>query len=167
MKAVIRPVQNGDIPRASQLCQRTNQFNLTSKRYAESDVALFLDDPDIKMFLLQPEDRFGAMGQSGLIIFRKTGDGVEVDTFLLSCRIIGRLLDRALFCESLRMLSRTWQFNEIRASFIPTQKNDIVSGLWQDYGFSRISSDDEETYACLVSALKVSFPDVIELAENL
>ena len=167
MKAVIRSVQNGDLPRASQLCQRTNQFNLTSKRYTESDLALFLKNPEVKMFLLQAEDRFGPSGLSGLIIFRKTGPEVEVDTFLMSCRIIGRLLDRALFCESLRIVSSLWPFNQLRASFIPTQKNAIVSGLWKDYGFSRISSNNGDTYACLVSELAVSFPEVIELAEHL
>jgi FkbH-like protein len=166
MKAVIRPVQNGDIARASQLCQRTNQFNLTSRRYTESDLALFLDSPDVKMFLLQAEDRFGPLGQSGLIIFRKSADAVEVDTFLMSCRIIGRLLDRALFCESLRAVKQLWPLEILRASFIPTRKNGIVSGLWKDYGFSRISADNGDTYACLVSELKVSFPEVIQLVEH-
>jgi FkbH-like protein len=167
MKAVIRPVQAGDIPRAAQLCQRTNQFNLTSRRYAESELALFLANPDVQMFLLQAEDRFGPMGHSGLIIFRKSGNVAEVDTFLMSCRIIGRLLDRALFCESLRKLKGKWAFDELRASFIPTPRNSIVSGLWKEYGFSRTSSSDEEIYACSVAKLKVSFPEVIQLAEQL
>jgi FkbH-like protein len=167
MKAVIRPVQAGDIPRAAQLCQRTNQFNLTSKRYAESDLALYLDNPDVRMFLLQAEDRFGPIGHSGLIIFRRSGKAAEVDTFLLSCRIIGRRLDHALFCEGLRRLGGMWSFTELRASYLPTQRNSIVSGLWKDYGFSRISSNGGEIYACLVAELKVSFPEVIQLVEQL
>lgn len=167
MKAVVRPVQNDDLPRASQLCQRTNQFNLTTKRYTESDLSSFLAGPDVKMFLLQSEDRFGPSGHSGLIIFRKTQGAVEVDTFLMSCRIIGRSLDRALFCESLRLLSQMWSFDEIRASFVPTQKNRIVAVLWADYGFSRIPGDEGERFACSVSGLKVSFPEVIQLAERL
>ncbi len=167
MKAVIRPVLVGDLSRTSQLCQRTNQFNLTSKRHTESDLALFLESPDVKMFLLQAEDRFGPMGLSGLIIFKKLGAVVEVDTFLISCRIIGRLLDRALFCQSLKLLGQTWSFNEIRASFIPTQKNGIVSGLWKDYGFSTISSESGEIYFSRIAGLKVSFPEIIQLEEHL
>jgi FkbH-like protein len=167
MKAVVRPVQAGDLPRAAQLCQRTNQFNVTSRRYTESDLAAFLEAPDAKMFLLQSEDRFGSSGDSGLIIFRKTGGVVEVDAFLLSCRIIGRRFDHALFCESLRQLGHLWTFDKIYARFIPTPKNRIVSGLWTDYGFSRISTAQDEGYAAAVAELKVSFPDVIELAENL
>jgi FkbH-like protein len=167
MKAVIRPVLTGDIPRAAQLCQRTNQFNLTSKRHTESDLASFLDSPDIKMFLLQAEDRFGPMGLSGLIILKRLGAVVEVDTFLMSCRIIGRLLDRALFCQGLKLIGQIWSCNEIHASYMPTKKNSIVSELWKDYGFTKNSPDQGESYSCLVAGLKVSFPEIIQLEENL
>lgn len=165
MKALIRPILISDLPRASQLCQRTNQFNLTSKRYTEADLALFLDDSNINMFILEAEDRFGSMGHSGLIFFRKSGDAVEVDTFLMSCRIIGRSFDRALFCQSLKMLNRTWSYNEIRASFLPTQKNSIVAELWKDYGFSESSSGQGKAYVCRVAELKVSLPEIIQLKE--
>lgn len=167
MKAEIRPVQKNDLSRVSQLCQRTNQFNLTSRRYTESDLALFLENPGVKMFVLQAEDRFGPMGQSGLIIFRQSGDAVEVDTFLMSCRIIGRMFDRALFCQGLNLLDPSWSFKEVRASFVPTAKNSIVAGLWKDYGFSPVSSANGESFACAVSDLKVSFPKIIQLAEHL
>ena len=167
MRAVIRPLQSADLPRASQLCQRTNQFNTTTKRYSESDLALFLNSPDVKVFILQAEDRFGSLGHSGLIIFKKPGSVVEVDTFLMSCRIIGRLLDRALFCRSLEMLGQIWSLSELRASYLPTPKNSVVSGLWKNYGLSQIASDHGENYGCLVAELKVSFPDMIQLAEHL
>jgi FkbH-like protein len=167
MKALIRPVRAGDLPRASQLCQRTNQFNLTSKRYTESDLARLLDDPQARMFVLEAEDRFGSLGQSGLIIFRKLAGAVEVDTFLMSCRIIGRLFDRALFCEGLRLVQSDWRFDKVQASFVPTAKNRIVSGLWKDYGLSRVGADGDETYAGLLPELKVSFPDVIQRADDL
>src|SRR5207249_2035906 len=134
---------------------------------AESELARFLENADVKMFLLQAEDRFGSSGNSGLIIFRKAGAVVEVDTFLMSCRIIGRLLDRALFCESLRRLRAVWSFGELRASYVPTQKNGLVSRLWQEYGFSEVSSDGGARYACRVAELKAAFPEIIELAEHL
>lgn len=165
-KVVIRPVEKADIGRASQLCQRTNQFNLTSKRYSESDLVVFLDNPDIRMFILEAEDRFGSMGQSGLIIFRKKERIAEVDTFLMSCRIIGRLLDRALFSESVRRLGDCWRFDDLRATYVPTQKNNIVSGLWRDYGFCDAPADGN-TYMCKASEIKVIFPDAIQLVEHL
>lgn len=166
MKAVVRPMERADIGRASQLCQRTNQFNLTSRRYGESDLATFLEDPNIQMFLLEAEDRFGSLGQSGLIIFRRMEEDVEVDTFLMSCRIIGRLLDRALFSESIRKMAARWQFRALHAAFIPTQKNGIVSGLWKDYGFSK-AANDGNIYSCLLPDLNVPFPAIIELAEHI
>ncbi|MST93988.1 MAG: HAD-IIIC family phosphatase [Pedosphaera sp.] len=167
MKAVVHPVQSADVPRASQLCQRTNQFNLTTKRYTESDLTVFLSDPDVRMFLLQAEDRFGSIGHSGLIIFRRLGGVVEVDTFLMSCRLIGRQLDRALFCQSLRLVAQAWTTGEIRAHYLPTRKNGIVAGLWKEYGFAPITSVEGESYACPVGGLKVSFPEIIQLEPQL
>jgi FkbH-like protein len=167
MKAVIRPVQTGELPRASQLCQRTNQFNLTSKRHTESDLGAFLANPDVKMFLLQAEDRFGPMGLSGLVIFKRSGAVLEVDTFLMSCRIIGRQLDRALFCHGLKLASDDWKFDEIRASYAPTAKNGIVAGLWPEYGLAKISSEPAEIYSCKITDLKISFPKIIQLEEHL
>jgi FkbH-like protein len=165
MKAEIRPVQKSDLSRVSQLCQRTNQFNLTSRRYTESNLAGFLEDPCVKMFVLQAEDRFGPMGQSGLIIFRKSGEVVEVDTFLMSCRIIGRMFDKALFSRSLDLLSSHWSYKEVRASFVPTAKNSIVAELWKDYGFSPMPSETGQKYSCKAGDLKVSFPGVIKLEQ--
>ena len=166
MRANIRAVQAADIPRASQLCQRTNQFNLTTKRYTEPELASFLNSADTKMFLLQAEDRFGSLGLSGLIIYKQNGEAAEVDTFLMSCRIIGRMFDQALFCESLRLVGATWPVKEVRASFKPTPKNNIVSNLWTEYGFSKVPGNNGENYACAISELKVSAPEVIELTKD-
>lgn len=166
MKAIVRSVQTSDLARASQLCQRTNQFNLTSKRHTESDLAGFLEDTEMKMFILEAEDRFGPMGNSGLIIFKKSGNVIAVDTFLLSCRIIGRSFDKALFCQSLKMLDTQWSYEEINASFAPTQKNSVVSGLWKEYGFSEVSSEGTVNYSCRSDQLKPSLPDTIQINES-
>jgi FkbH-like protein len=167
MKASIKPVGRDDLTRAAQLCQRTNQFNLTSRRHTEADLALFLESQDTKMFLLEAEDRFGPMGNSGLIIFKKAGSVIEVDTFLLSCRIIGRSFDKALFCQSLKMLAPLWPYDEIRATFTPTLKNSVVSELWREYGFSAVSADGEEKYSCFPNKLKISQPNTIQINESL
>ncbi len=167
MKAVVRPIQAGDLHRASQLCQRTNQFNLTSKRYTESELAAFLENPAVQMFMLEAADRFGHMGHSGLIILKRRDDAVEVDTFLMSCRIIGRKFDHALFCQGLKLAEQAWPFKEVRAAYTSTRKNGIVAGLWPEYGFAPISPGNAEAFVCRVAELKVTFPEVIQLVENL
>jgi FkbH-like protein len=167
MKAVVRPIQAGDLPRASQLCQRTNQFNVTSKRYTESELAAFLHDPATRIYMLEAADRFGQMGHSGLIIFKRLNDAVEVDTFLMSCRIIGRKFDQALFCEGLKLAGLVWPFKEVRAAYIPTRKNSIVAGLWLEYGFSPVSAGNAEMFSCQIGGLKAAFPDVIQLVETI
>jgi len=167
MKAVIRPVQPADISRAAQLCHRTNQFNLTTRRYTEADLAGFVENPDVKMFLLEAEDKFGPMGQSGLIIWKRTNGAAEVDTFLMSCRIIGRQFDRALFAESLRRVTEAWSFERVQAAFIPSPKNKIVANLWKEYGLEKMPSEDGEIYARARQDLQIGFPEVIALSEKL
>jgi len=100
-------------------------------------------------------------------MFRKLKGTIEIDTFLMSCRIIGRLFDRALFSESLRLLRQSWSFETVRATFIPTPKNKIVSSLWRDYGFSAESGGNVESYTCPVKDLNVPFPQIMELVESL
>jgi FkbH-like protein len=163
MKAVVRELETRDIPRASQLCQRTNQFNLTSKRYTDSELAGFIQSTDTRVFILEAEDRFGPMGSSGLIIYKRHDDEIEIDTFLLSCRIIGRSFDKALFRRSLDLLSNSWDYRMIRATFMPTAKNSVVSNLWLDFGFTEFRSELSKDYICASDKLAVNIPNSIEL----
>jgi FkbH-like protein len=166
MKAVVRLAGKPDVSRLAQLCQRTNQFNLTTKRYTESDINALLEDENSRVYTLQVRDRFGPMGLSGLIIWKRFGTTAVVDTFLMSCRIIGRTLDCALFCGSLQALRELWGLSDLRASFVPTQKNSIVSGLWAAYGFSS-SHEGGTDYACKVGGLRVTLPEAVELTARL
>ena len=163
MKAVVRELETSDLSRASQLCQRTNQFNLTTKRYTDSELAGLMSSDDRKVFVLEAEDRFGPMGMTGLIIYSKLADAIEIDTFLLSCRIIGRHFDRVLFRRSLDLVSSSWPHKEIRSSFIPTAKNGVVVDLWQDYGFTATSSNDSTEYFCPSATVTVNLPIFIEV----
>jgi FkbH-like protein len=164
MKAVVRELEASDLPRASQLCQRTNQFNLTTKRYTDSELAGLMRSDDCKLFVLEAEDRYGPMGMTGLIIYTKLADAIEIDTFLLSCRIIGRQFDRALFRRSLDLVLSSWPHKEIRSSFIPSAKNSVVVDLWQDYGFTASSSNDSTEYVCPSATLAVNIPLFIEVS---
>lgn len=163
MKAVVRELEATDLPRASQLCQRTNQFNLTSRRYTDSELAGFIVSDDTKAFVMEAQDRFGPMGSSGLIIYKNYGDSIEIDTFLLSCRIIGRSFDKALFRRSYDLLPKSWHTQDIRGIFLPTAKNSVVADLWQNYGFQSSDSGKATEYSCSASALAVQIPKFIEI----
>src|SRR5206468_3170990 len=115
-----------------------------SRRYTEPEIASFLDNPDVKMILLQAEDRFGAVGNSGLIIYRKAGNTAEVDTLLMSCRIIGRGVDHALFCESLRRLAASSPDHASQTDFLnwdSVHHMNVVLALENDF---EIEFDDAE-----------------------
>lgn len=86
--------------RISQLTQRTNQFNFTTKRYSEEEIRLMAEDRSYLMYSVAVKDRFGDSGISGLVIIKKENDNMAVDTFLLSCRVLGKGIEKALmaFC---------------------------------------------------------------------
>ncbi len=167
MRAVVRPLTAAEIPRAAQLCQRTNQFNLTTKRYTEADLESLRNDEHSRTYSLQAADRFGPVGFSGLMILRRNGPVIEVDTFLLSCRIIGRHFDRALFCEGLRLAAKDWTFREIEARYIRTPKNDVVSHLWEEYGFQSMSREEPGVYKAHLAGLPLALPSTIKIVEYL
>lgn len=93
LKVTIRPVVDGEWARAAQLTQRTNQFNLTTIRRNEAELD-GLGDAGADVFGIHVVDRFGDYGFTGLIIGRSSKAGYVVDTFLLSCRVLGRRVER-------------------------------------------------------------------------
>jgi FkbH-like protein len=166
MSAVIREPDTGDIQRLTQLCQRTNQFNLTTRRYSEHEIASFIASDTHLIQLLDASDRFGPMGISGLIILEHIDDTVEVDTFLLSCRIIGRGYDQALFRTCINAAIDQWQPASIHATYIQSAKNSVVANLWSEYGFSPIIPGDLMKFECAISTLNVPFPKTIRIEKQ-
>jgi FkbH-like protein len=167
MRAVVRRAQEADISRAAQLCQRTNQFNLTTKRYTEADMAGFLANQDCMVFLLEAADKFGPMGTSGLIIVRRHGGEVDIDTFLVSCRIIGRKFDQALFRVAVREAVEAWAASLVTATFAPTAKNSLVKSLYNEYGFEGLEAPEGTTFRSPSAKLDLAPPKEIALVESL
>jgi FkbH-like protein len=89
LRVNIQPLAESKIPRAAQLTQRTNQFNLTTIRRTESDIQS-LAEAGYEVYTAEVSDRFGEYGLTGMIIAKPKPDCLEVDTFLLSCRVLGR-----------------------------------------------------------------------------
>ena len=90
------------IPRISQLTLKTNQFNLTTKRYQEEDIREFSYDPNFEVGCAQVLDKFGDNGITGVYIVKKNEDFWIIDTFLLSCRIMGRGVENAILAEIMK-----------------------------------------------------------------
>ena len=124
------------IKRISQMTQKTNQFNLTTKRYKEQDIKKFLKNKNIKIFTGDVSDKFGDHGKTILVILKKENDFYFIDTFLMSCRVIGRQLEKVFFDSIFKKIKS--KKHKIIGTYIQTQKNEQVKGLYKKLGFHMV-----------------------------
>ena len=122
------------VRRLAQMTQKTNQFNLTTRRYTEADLRRFVQSPDFHVFSLEYEDKFGKEGVIAHAIARMEGETARLDTFLLSCRVIGRQVEDRFFLDILKALPP--EINTIAGEYIPTPKNGMTAEFYPGQGLS-------------------------------
>ncbi|HJS86487.1 MAG TPA: HAD-IIIC family phosphatase [Acetobacteraceae bacterium] len=128
------------LQRIVQLINKSNQFNLTTRRYTEADVLAVMDDPRAFGLQLRLIDRFGDNGVIAIVIGRRHGDDVRIDTWLMSCRVLGRQVEAAtlnLIAAEARRLGACRLIGE----YIPTPKNAMVRDHYEKLGFSVVATD--------------------------
>jgi FkbH-like protein len=128
------------IVRIAQMTQKTNQFNLTARRYQIPDIQSFLDSSDYAVLLLEYKDRFGSEGAVGLAILNYAES--RIDTFLMSCRVIGRKIEGQILSKADELL-RARGCSRIVGEFIPTLKNQQVATFYDCHGFTLISEGED------------------------
>ncbi len=131
----IEPLHDGTLARATQLCQRTNQFNLTTRRYTAADLERLADDESHELYTLSVRDRFGDSGLTGFAILRLDGADAVVDTLLLSCRVLGRRVEDALL-GFLADRARAGGASSLVGLYEPTAKNAQVADFYLRRGFA-------------------------------
>ncbi len=126
-----------ELKRYHQLTAKTNQFNLTTRRYQLQELEEFLNEPDVGVFALRYADKFGDEGIVGLAIVRYDGgaERAHIDTFLLSCRVLGRDVEHAFMDKILKAIRRRGM-TSVTAEFVPTPKNRPASGFYEKCGFT-------------------------------
>jgi FkbH-like protein len=133
-------IKNADsftIPRISQLTIKTNQFNLTTRRYQEEDIRKFSQDKDKIVECAQVEDKFGDNGITGVYIINKDNKQEwTIDTFLLSCRIIGRGVEDGMLHQIIEK-ARKEGVSKIRGEYIKTKKNKPAENFFPTFGFKK------------------------------
>jgi len=163
----LRKAKNQDIDRIAQLTQKTNQFNLTSKRYTSETVRDFLAQTDMIIYVVESSDKYGSYGEISTIIIRVEKDNATVDTFLMSCRAMGRTIEFAL----LKIVENELYENGVRRMiglYKPTEKNKPVEGFYEKNGYRLLHKDSEGVYHYtkeLNSKQLVSFNLTIEREE--
>jgi FkbH-like protein len=134
MVAVIRPFDDADLPRVAQLVGKTNQFNLTSRRHDLGALQAMTRDENVVHLSLRLRDRFTDHGLVGVAIAHCDGDVLDVDTWLMSCRVIGRTAERAML-GALARAARARGCTALRGTYVPTAKNGLVRELYPSLGF--------------------------------
>ncbi|MBY0467871.1 MAG: hypothetical protein K2Q07_02710, partial [Burkholderiaceae bacterium] len=132
----VAPLEDRNRQRVVQMFQKSNQFNLTTRRYDEHQMQAFMTSSEWLVADFSLADKFGDSGIVGLAMFRIASPGVaELDTFLMSCRVIGRQAESAFLNALLRLLAER-EVHAVLADYIPTAKNPLVKDLLPQHGFA-------------------------------
>lgn len=145
-KAEIHAATAGEIERIAQLTQKTNQFNLTTRRYSSYEIQQFVESADSRVYTLTASDKFGSLGLIGVFIARRQNDKAIIDNLLLSCRALGRQLEIAFTIECMTKLADEWQLSEWVAEYIASEKNAQVANFWSNIGFANMSEENGESW---------------------
>lgn len=137
----VRNLDFKDISRVAQLTQKTNQFNLTIHRYSETEVTSMLSSQECSVYTLRVSDKFGEYGLSGVLIARWEERKVLIDTLLLSCRVLGRNVERSFVAECLKRLVSERNVEVWEAEYVFSKKNVQVADFWESLGFDVVAEN--------------------------
>ena len=144
LKVKVFEVENAHMARTTQLINKTNQFNVTTIRRNQDEVNEVAANKDAILLATEIEDRYGEYGLVGVSILlkRESSDIWDIDTLLMSCRVLGRGADTAFIAQIIES-ARQNGASEIRGKYIPTQKNAMVKDLYERHGFAYDAAADE------------------------
>jgi FkbH-like protein len=140
MVARIEPVVASTVERTAQLINRSNQFNLTTRRYTNADVLNLMTNPDWVTRTISLRDRFGDNGLISVLLARTESDTLIIDTWLMSCRVLKRGVERLLLNNVVAAASRRG-LKRVIGEYIPTPKNDLVREHYRALGFIQIDGE--------------------------
>jgi FkbH-like protein len=162
-EAEIAPARPATLARISQLTQKTNQFNLTTRRYAEQQISEMATRPGCQVLSIRVRDRYGDHGLVGVAITRDVGQDCEIDSFLLSCRVIGRTVETAMLAYLAQSALARGQLR-LRGCFFPTRKNTPCREFYGQHGFELQSQNGEGSVWVLnLQQSQIACPEWIKL----
>jgi len=137
MRMTLQPFDDTGRARIAQLINKSNQFNLTTRRYTEADVAAAQADPDAFSLQVRLADTFGDNGMISVILCRRTGNDWDIDTWLMSCRVLGRKVEQAVLQELVQQ-AKARGLRRLVGTYLPTEKNKLVEGHYEKLGFTKV-----------------------------
>lgn len=159
-----RPFEERGLARITQLINKSNQFNLTTRRYTEAQVAQLADESCVTTLQVRLKDKFGDNGMISVVICRDHGRECEIDTWLMSCRVLGRRVEEAVLVELVRR-ARARGIARLVGVYRPTERNGIVAGHYQSLGFTpdqvEPKDSNQQRWVLELAAVKeLDFPEV-------
>lgn len=152
------PIGNLTIPRIAQLTQKTNQFNVTTIRYNEEDIARFASSKEYLVECFRVGDKFGDYGITGVLIVKMEQAGWRIDTFLLSCRVLGKNIEFVIMAALLAEAKKQ-KVDTILANFISTAKNKPAEDFYRQCGFQELGEGkylfnvSKDVFRCATNAI--------------
>jgi len=140
MTMIAQPFDAVGLARVTQLINKTNQFNLTTQRLTDAEVAALMRNPKVVTLQVRLQDRFGDNGIIAVLIARANGSEAEIATWLMSCRVLGRSVEEAclnVLVEQVRALG----VRRLVGLYRPTAKNGIVREMYGRLGFALVETD--------------------------
>jgi FkbH-like protein len=136
LRPTVVPVSEALVSRAAQLASKTNQFNLRTCRYDEAGIRQIIHEENAVSFLVHLQDKFGDHGNVGLVIARRTKDRnvAFLDTFLLSCRVLGRHLEAWMLDQCIQAL-KVERVGFLLAEYAPTERNHVAATFLPEHSF--------------------------------
>jgi FkbH-like protein len=153
-----------DAARVSELSQKSNQFNLTTRRYGVGEIQGFLDSSERAVWSVVVGDTFGSAGLTGAAVVRFDGARAHVENFFLSCRVLGRGIETALW-PTIVADAAARGCTELRAQFVPSPKNAQVADFYDRLGFRVVAdeADGSRTYGIATAEFTTPSPAWIEI----
>lgn len=143
MTAIIRDFEPMYLPRITQLTNKSNQFNLTTRRYNTEEMQQVFEDPNAVRLYGKLLDKFGDNGIVSVVIGHKESDVLHLDLWLMSCRVLKRDMEFAMM-DQLAEICKQQGIQTIRGYYYPTAKNNMVRELYRDFGFTLVAEDADK-----------------------
>ena len=138
MKGSLKRPDEPDIARFAQLELKTNQFNVTTRRYGEAQIRAFMDRDDAIVLAFRLADRFGDHGLTSTLIAFREGETIRIDSWLMSCRIFSRSAEQFIL-RGLIGVASDMGAKRVIGEYLPTPKNDVVADIYRRLGFSVVA----------------------------
>ena len=130
-----------NLPRIAQLSQRSNQFNLMTRRYGEAACEAMMSDASTVPLTVKLGDKFGDYGLISVVVLKDAGSDIEIDEYLMSCRVLQRGVEGFTMNNIFSYAARRGA-KRVTGHYLPTKKNDMVKGFFKSFGFEKIADGE-------------------------